>query len=220
MLRTQRHSMLIIFIAFVFFGVTWLFFHGLNDPSSEWDPIVRLHPEVGAIFSVFSTAGEVAFLMILVSGLPIIFTALKRALATKRRDVLTLFGAAAFMIVVLAVAITLIINRLWNGGYNGGVFGLLALATLVVVTVSVSVAVARSEFSAPVLRFALAPAAMVTVAMGVALVAAIVEIFLLSKDAPQLVNGVNYWIPVMAISTGFAGVALWRGLRARTPKPA
>jgi hypothetical protein len=189
MLRTMRRSMIAIFCSFVFFGLAWLFFYRMDDPLSWWEPIVRLHPEIGTTFWVIVVAGYVAFLMILLGGLPIIFVAVKQALAARRCDVLSLFGIAALMVIVFAIVAVLVLTGHWGFDPNGGLFALVFLAVLLVVTVAVARAVVRSELSQRVLRFALIPYIVVTVAMGVALVATFVEAWLLSIYTPLAFSG-------------------------------
>jgi hypothetical protein len=220
MLRTMRRSMITIFCAFVVFGLAWLFFARMNDPLSWWEPIVRLHPEVGWVYSVIVNAGYVAFLMILLGGLPIIFVAIKQAFAARRRDVLALFGVAALMVIVFTVVVILVLTGHWGFDPNGGIFFLVFLAFLLVVTVAVARAVLRSELSERVLRFALAPYIVVTAAMGVALLATFVEAWLLSMYTPEAFAGTVTpdWVIadlMMVVAMGVAGWALWRGLRAR-----
>ncbi|TMD59772.1 MAG: hypothetical protein E6I91_19710 [Chloroflexi bacterium] len=220
MLRTMRRSLIAIFCAFVFFGLAWLFFARMNDPLSWWEPIVRLHPEIDTTFRVIVDAGYVAFLMILLGGLPIIFVAVKQAFAARRRDVLALFGIAALMVIVFAIVAVLVLTGHWGFDPNGGIFALIFLAVLLVVTVAVARAVIRSELGQRVLRFALIPFIIVTVAMGVALAATFVEAWLLSMYTPLAFTGTVTpdWViadVMMAGATGVAVYALWRVRRAR-----
>src|ERR1700693_4144432 len=120
MLRTMRRSMIAIFCAFVVFGLAWLFFARMNDPLSWWEPIVRLHPAVGIVYSVIVNAGYVAFLMILLGGLPIIFVAIKQAFTARRRDVLALFVVAALMVIVFTIVVILVLTGHWGFDPNGG----------------------------------------------------------------------------------------------------
>jgi len=212
--------MIAIFCAFVIFGLAWLFFARLSDPLSWWEPIVRLHPEVDTTFRVIVNAGYVAFLMILLGGLPIIFVALKQAFAARRRDVLALFSVAALMVIVFTIVIILVLTGHWGFDPNGGLFALIFFAFLLVVTVAVARAVLHSELSERVLRFALVPYIVVTVAMGVALLATFVEAWLLSMYTPEAFAGTVTpdWVIadlMMVAAIGVAGLALWQGLRAR-----
>jgi hypothetical protein len=220
MLRTLRRSMIIIFCAFVLFGLAWLFFFRMDDPLSWWLPIVRLHPEIDITFQVILIAGFAAFLLLLAGGLPIIFSAVKQALATRRRDILVLFGISAFMVILFAVVIALVQLGLWGFDPNGGIFALIFLAVLLVVTVSVGRAVVCSETSERVLRFALFPMAGVTIAMGVGLLATFVEAWFLYMYTPQAFSGSDTanWViadAMMVIALCMAVFALWRGMRTR-----
>lgn len=227
MYATLRRTMITIFCAFVLFGLAWLSFSRLNDPLSWWNPIVRIHPEVNTTFRVIMSAGEFAFLMILVGGLPIIASATKQAFAARQRDVLLLFGLAVLMILIFVVEVILTISWQWWHAIdpNGGFFAILSLIVLIVVTVALSRAVARGETSLRVLRFALVPATGVTIAMGVSAMATIVETVLFFTETPQVLTSSDMvmWVIadlIMTISMGVALVALRRGLRARTLTPA
>ncbi|HLZ61410.1 MAG TPA: hypothetical protein VKR06_31060 [Ktedonosporobacter sp.] len=222
MLRTRRRSMVVIFCAFVLFGLPWVFFQSLIDPLSQWNPIAQAHPEIDAIFSIVRIAGEVAFLMMIICGVPIVLSAIKHALIDRRRDVLVLIGLATLMgfIFAIEVAVLLINPQGWSSfDHNGGIFAVTGMIALLVITVALSVAVARSTPSARVLRFALMPATLETLAMAVALIAAIVEDILLPQVAPQIFSGIqpiNIATVTMALATVLATIALWSGMRART----
>ncbi len=221
MLRTLRRSMIIIFCAFVLFGLAWLFFFRMHDPLSWWLPIVRLHPEIDITFQVILLAGFAAFLLLLAGGLPIIFSAIRQALAARRRDVLLLFGVSVLMIVVCGVVTTLVLNGLWGFDPNGGIVAVIFLAALLVIMVAVGRAVARSEISEWVLRFALFPMAGVTIAMAIGLIATFVEAWFFSIDVPQAFSGTvtPNWViadTMMVIAMCMAVFALWRGVRTRT----
>ena len=219
MLRTQRRSLILIFIAFVFFGFPWLFFQGVVDPTSQWEPIIQAHPVVEILYRVGQTAGEIAFLMLLIAGLPIIFVAVKQALASLRRDILTLIGLSALMTLIFAVVTVLLITGHWSKSFdpNGGIYAIISLLFVGIVTISLSIAVARSQLSERVLRFALWPATIVTVAMLVSLVAISIESVLLGDYAPQIFGtgmNVGFGNLVMAVAILGSAYALWRGFRA------
>ncbi len=216
MLRIQRHSIIMIFIAFVLFGFPWLFFQRVIDPRSQWDPIAQAHAEIDMLYRLARTSGEVAVLMILVAGLPIIFIAVKQALASLRRDILTLITLSMFMTLVFAVATLLLLTGHWARSFdpNGGIYGILGLLCTGTVTTSLSLAIARSELGERVLRFALWAATIVIVAMIVALVAMRIEATLLTTYAPQVFArdmSPGFGDVVMAAAIIWAAFALWRG---------
>lgn len=220
MLRTQRRSIIMIFLAFVLFGLPWLFFQGVIDPLSQWDPIAQAHPEVDLLYRVARTAGEIAFLMMLGTLLPILFVAIKQALASLRRDILTLIGLCAIMTLVFAVATLLVLTGYWTRSFdpNGGIYALFGLLFVGTVTLTLSLAVARSELSERVLRLALWPATIMIAAMLVVLVAVSIEGALLTTYAPHIFGGGTgmevVGDVVMAATIILATFALWRGFRA------
>ncbi|HEY0753893.1 MAG TPA: hypothetical protein VGD98_08035 [Ktedonobacteraceae bacterium] len=220
MLRRQRHAIIMIFLAFVLFGFPWLLFQGVIDPLAQWHPIAQVHPEVDVLYHVARTAGEIAFLMLLGTLLPILFVAIREALASLRRDILTLLGLCAVMTLIFAVATLLLLTGYWTRSFdpNGGIYALFGLLFVGTVTLTLSLAVARSELGEPVLRLALWPATFMIAAMLVALVAVSIEGTLLATYAPHIFGvGVSggVGIFVMATTIIWATFALWRGLRAR-----
>lgn len=222
MLRTMRRSMIAVFCAFIVFALAWLFFARMNDPLSWWEPIVRVHPEVNVLLQVIQYTGILAFLLLLVGGLPILVAAILNAFVARRRDVLRLLSISAVMLLLFVVVCILVLTNNWRFDPNGGLFALIFFATVLVVTITLSRAIVRSELSERVLRFALFPAMGVTLVMSVGLVATLIEAWLLSMDAPHAFTSsdVFNWIVadgMMVVAIIVAIVALYRGLRTRTP---
>lgn len=222
MLRTLRRSMIAVFCAFIVFALPWLFFARMNDPLSWWEPIARVHPEVNVLLQIIQYTGILAFLLLLVGGLPILLESIRHAFVTKHRDVLRLLGISAGMLLLFAVVCILVLTNNWRFDPNGGLFALIFFATVLVVTITLSRAIVRSELSERVLRFALFPAIGLTLAMGVVLVASLVQAWLLSIDAPSVLtvtDTVNWIVAdgMLVVSLIVAIIALYRGLRTRTP---
>lgn len=221
MLRTQRRSIIMIFLAFVLFGFPWLLFQGVIDPLSQWNPIAQAHPEVDLLYRVARIAGEMAFLMMLFTLLPMLFVATKQALASLRRDILTLVGLSVIMTLVFTVATLLVITGYWTKRFDphGGIYAVFGLLFVGTVTLTLSLAVARSELSERVLRLALWSATIMIAAMVVVLFAVSIEGALLTTYAPQLFGGgMGMEVVgdvVMATTIIWATFALWRGFHAR-----
>lgn len=220
MLRTQRRSIIMIFLAFVLFGFPWLLFQGVIDPLSQWKPIAQAHPEVDLLYRVARTAGEMAFLMLLFTLLPMLFVAIKQALASLRRDILTLLGLSAIMTLVFTAATLLVITGYWTKSFdpNGGIYAVFGLLFVGTVTLTLSLAVVRSELSERVLRLALWPAAIMIAAMLVVLFAVSIEGVLLTTYAPHIFGGdIGMEVVgdvVMAATIIWATFGLWRGFHA------
>ena len=124
------------------------------------------------------------------------------------------------MTLVFIVATSLVIAGYWAKSFdpNGGMYAVIGVLFVGTVTISLSLAIARSELGERVLRFALWPATIVTVAMTVALVAIRIEGTLLITYASRIFGrgmsiGVGDLVMVAAII--WAAFALWRGFRAR-----
>jgi hypothetical protein len=224
-----RKSEIAVFCAFVLFSMAWLPLQQIRDPLPVWDNAVRLHPEIRATFAVSQIAGFVAFIAVIVGGLPILGTALARAIRTRQRDVLIALAVPLLAIALLTVY-ALLASAAWTQRQgprpNAPLtllavllqFGLIALIGLAVVasTTAIAVAIARGEPGARVLRFALIPAAITTAAMGAGALATLVLAALTAMKAPEL--GALGTVPVilmMATATALATTALRRGVYRR-----
>lgn len=220
MQKALRKSLITIFVAFVVFGLPWLFFARLKDPLSWWLPIVQAHPSVGLAYDVIQATGLLAFLMMLIGGVPIMLSTLKQALLARRRDVLALLGISVGMALLFTIVCVLVLSGHWGFDPNGGIFAIIALVTLVSITITLARAVMIGELSARVLRLSLLPLAVVPAAMAVGLVATIIEAALLFAFVPGTFSGgdvVNWLVAdgMMVIATGTALLALRRGILAR-----
>ena len=223
MLRTQRRSTLIIFVSFILFGLAWLNFFRLNDPLSLWLPLVRQHPEIDVTYRVIKIAGQIALLVLLVGGAPLLFTVVRDTWRTRRRNILLWFGMTALLLIlfVAIIAIILFVPTWWKHiDPNGGIFFIVFLLALVVGAISIWRAIIRSEISAHLLRFALLSATVVIVAMAVALFASLVEGALFLSYVPATLNGndiINWVIAdvMMVVAIGLSTFALWQGLHTR-----
>ena len=91
MLPTVRRSMVAVFWAFVLFLFASIALGRTADPVAPFDAVGRLHPEVAITYAIFTHSGEIALLAVLLGGLPILFTAVKRAFAGGPFSVLKLF---------------------------------------------------------------------------------------------------------------------------------
>lgn len=91
MQHTMRRSMITTFCAFILFGLGYVAIGRIADPVAPFHAVARLHPAVGIAFNIFTYGGVLAFLVIVLGGLPILFTAVKRAFPGGLRGLLRLF---------------------------------------------------------------------------------------------------------------------------------
>lgn len=203
MLHQLRTSAITIFCAVVLFSLAWTGAQEVRDPGTVWDAATRQYPALLLASTIVSGAGYVVLLALLVGGVPILVSALRDAVAHRRRGVLGLFvapilaaaGVVAFAVVMrrasttraatgtpdapwtpLAVVLQLLLVALFCGVVGGG-------------TAAIALAIGRTHVDGRILRFALLPARLAAVAMGVGLGATLVLTALSYREAPQLAPG-------------------------------
>lgn len=210
-----RSSELVVFCAFVLFCLAWLPMQQMRDPLPLWESTVRAHPEIRTALDVVNAAGLVALLAVLAGGLPILLSTVRAALSARRWRVLLLFAVPFVMLVAIAVY-TLLASAAWAQRAAPGSqdltplaaalqlgFAALCLLTVILSVAAVVRAVTRSDLSDPVLRFALVPATIVTVALVAALLATAVLASLTIAEAPELGSP-----PTLAIILAFVLAAV------------
>jgi hypothetical protein len=223
-----RTSEIMVFCAFVLFGLCWLSVNFVRDPLPPWEEATRLHPELLTALTIEQAAGGVAFLALLAGGLPILFSIVRQAIAGRRWSVLLWLCVPpiAFALLIgyglLTVsASTVRQSSAPNAPLTPLAFILqLSLLLLFVIAVILSVyaiarAVNRSTLDTRLLRLMLWPAAIITLAIGVGLAATIALTAFSYVDAPQLGPGNLAAVAVvMGIATVLAVFALRRGVAA------
>ena len=225
-----RTGEIAVFCAFVLFCLAWLPLTLVRDPLPVWKAATGTHPELLTLLDLLDFAGLIATLAVLVGGVPILASALVQAARMRRWRLLLLFAAPLLAIVVLAVYVVLALPA--SGTRQSGAPGapltplavvvqislvLLLLAAVAGSTAAVAAAVAHSDLGAGLLRFALLPAGVATIALAGGLVASLTLTALIFAEAPQ----VGFWPPlhvgdalVMLVAVIVAILGLWRGLRA------
>jgi hypothetical protein len=91
MLHTMRRSMIATFCASVLFFVACGALGKTADPAAPFEAIGHLYPAIGIAYSIKNYCFDIALLAIVLGGLPILFTAVKHALAGGPTNALKLF---------------------------------------------------------------------------------------------------------------------------------
>ncbi len=91
MQQIVRRSMITTFCAFVLFGVGYVAIGRVADPVEPFNTVAQLHPVIGVAFKIFTDSGVLAFLAVVLGGIPVLFTAVRRALPGGLRGILRLF---------------------------------------------------------------------------------------------------------------------------------
>lgn len=237
MLNRPRRGAIVIFCAYIAFVLAGLSFNQMIEDDLR--ALDGPHPDLAAVYYVVAGGAIVALLAVLAGGLPIAFGAIRRAVTSRRWDILLLFAVPPVSLVIWLSWTWILLNVIWTSHSNitahsatgaalflswVGLFGLAAVAS----TAATSIAVSRSELAPRMYRLALAPAAVAALAMAVVLggvvawgvlVRADVPAYLGSASSPFHVSVGTVWIGqivVMAIATLVAVAALLRDLRARS----
>lgn len=95
MQQTMRRSMIVTFWAFLLFALAYVALGRITDPRAPFDAVAQAHQEVNAAFTVLAYGGYIVLLIVLLGGLPVLFTALKRAFVCRPLGVLALFRLRA-----------------------------------------------------------------------------------------------------------------------------
>jgi MFS family permease len=229
MTQRLRNSEIAIFCAFVLFSMAWLPLQGIRDPLPLWENAVRPHPEIRAAFVIVQMAGIVAFLAMIVGGLPVLGIVFVRAMRMRRRAVLLSLAVPLLAVALLAVY-ALLASAAWtqrqqptpNAPFTLRAvllqLGLVALIGLAVAasTAAIAVAVARGEPDERALRYAFAPATVATLAMVAGLLGTLALCALTITETPQLRSfGDVPVVLMMGAATVLAMMALRRGMHQR-----
>jgi len=194
----------------------------------------RFYPAYTVLSIVIVIGVAVALLALMVGGLPIAWTVIRRAGSVARKELLFWAVPLSSLVVLLAGNYVLLGVEDTSIALPAGVAELLGVTYLIVLvgaafasTAAVARAVTGSMVSEQRLHFALIPATVATVAMGLTLAATIAWGVSLSMDAPWLFTSDIYFrvkafalwsmtladawliiVVVMAASTGFAALSL------------
>lgn len=222
-----RSGEITIFCAFVLFCVAWVTLRFVRDPLSVWEAANAAHPELLMALNSLDVASILATLAILAGGLPLLVSALRQAVASRRWRLLALFAvplAAAAILTAIGLA-----DIAWSSVSQSGTVTMLqpvpvqiALVLLLVIAIggsaaAIAAAMGRSELDERLLRFALLPAGIATAALALGLLAALALSMLIFSEAPQvslgpLVQGADLVLMLTAAVLAVAG--LRRGIQA------
>ncbi|WP_067929194.1 hypothetical protein [Alicyclobacillus shizuokensis] len=224
MVNRLRTGVVMIFCAFMLFGVGWSMIQRLTDPLNQFNAVATFHPEFRVLFDADFIAGCISFLALLIGGLPVFIISLRRAIQHRQRNVLIPFAVALSC---------LLISILATGGlatwhplthiyvFLGGYVALMALM-LIVGTVAVSLMIQRTDFQLSELKFVFIPEVVILFCMGVAVVMSTILIITITAYAPQLFNTQDVGSPMfitglfcMALGTIFGTMGIRRGMVAR-----
>lgn len=227
---TLRGSLLAGFGSYMIFGLAGFSFQKMTEDRAFMDA-ASASSLVGASFQFMVISGIISLLALLAGGLPIICATIRDAWIGKHYGRLGLlavpFCALALFWGIVEALINIPALRLPTLADGIIFFGGLLLITILS-TAAVCLAVKRSAVPGKVLRFAVLPACILTVAMVFALLAMLLWGLGIQSNAPALLTGndgllrsstLGTWLRIVAamvIATGLAVGSLWRAIKIRS----
>ncbi len=236
-MQIARRSASVLFGAYIAFVLAGMGFAKLSEGVMQ-SSLPTAYPILAIAYDAVLVGSVVSLLAILVGGLPVAFAVLRFAWANGRRDILLRFAVPPVALLVIAATLWVVTMRHLGGNTAATIHtlprvltigGLIAvfLAGAILSTAAMLDAIARSDIGEPMLRRTFAPGLVVTITMGVMLLAAAVWSIGLWRTAPALfwgnegllatstVVGVALYLMLMVGTTVVAARALARGTAAR-----
>jgi hypothetical protein len=225
MLKTLRASLLTMFCAYSGFIIAGVGFQKMTEYDDFVDA-AQSHALIGTSFTLVVIGATLALLAALVGGLPIVFTIVKAAFATRRIGHVLLLAAPLLLFALLSVAPPIVGSLPMIAAR--GLFVTILVGFVALSAGAICVAVTRSQIPDSLLRFAMFSSTVLTGSMVLMLIATIVWGIGLQQSVPQLFGSnegimasstAGTWIGIvagMALTTIVALVALIRGLRSQT----
>ncbi len=225
MVNRLRTGVMMIFCAFMLFGVGWSMLQRLTDPLTQFNAAAIFHPEFRVLFDANFIAGCLSFLAFLIGGLPVFVISLRLAVKHKQKNVLMPFGVALSCLIISIIS-TIILANWHHIGFAmthiylffGGYIVLFAMM-LIVGTVSVSLMITRTDFQLSELKYVFAPEVVILFGMIVSLVMSTILIIIITAYAPQLLTTQDVGSPMfitgillMALGAIFGIMGMKRGL--------
>lgn len=236
-----RRSASVIFAAFIAFVIAGIGFQKTGEYIMKTS-LPDTYPLLAISYDAMMVGAVVALLAVLVGGVPVAFAALRYALAHRRGDILARFAVPVVVLLIIIAGGFIVVS--YNIGGNtaatihtparfAAIGGLAALFILgaIASTYAVLDAIARSEIPDGLLRFALLPGVVATIAMVVMVLAHLLWSFTLWQNAPDIfwgddgllatstLVGMIVQVVVMVVATIIAIRALAQGFAARNATP-
>lgn len=225
-----RTSEIVIFCAFIVYGIAWFGVRFVRDPLPLWESVAQVHPEIRIALMAVDVVGLIALLAIVIGGLPMFYVVLRNSFRERHWKLLGVLALPVVAVAILA-GYAVLASSVWTQRTIQSnpaapftalalvlqiVFLLLLCATIIGSVAAVALAVKRSHFSDRLLRFVLIPAAIVTFSIVGGLIAtAILAVFIMT-EAPQLASPVMILVIalMMIVAVALAVNALLRGVKA------
>jgi hypothetical protein len=236
-----RQSASVIFGAFIAFVIAGIGFQKTGEYIMKTS-LPSTYPILAIAYDAMMVGAVVALLAVLVGGVPIALAALRYALAHRRGDILARFVVPPVVLLIIIAGGFIVVSNNIGGNTAATIHTparFAAIGSLVVLfilgavasTYAVLDAIARAEIPESLLRFALLPGVVATIAMVVMVLAHLLWSFTLWQHAPDIfwgddgllatstLVGMIVQVVVMVVATVIAIRALAQGFAARNATP-
>lgn len=240
MLNKLRTTILIVFAAYIGFIIAGFSLVGLAD-DSPMAPLMKTKPALAAAWTTIQAGSAVALLAVVIGGLPLALTVIRRALGSNHGGLsLLLVPVAAFLALVVYLGFVLAVgtSRIHIPGVlptvqpdNFPVGNRLMLAGLMLVfilgavasTLAVWKVVSRTDteqetfqaagrtLTVKIYTFAIVPAVITSIAMLVMLLATVAWGWLSFSALPDVFRG-NYGLWQTSTQAWYFGIVAWMGI--------
>jgi len=224
-----RNSEIMIFCAFIVYGVAWFAIRFVRDPLPPWEAAIQAHPIIQIMLMIVDGFGLLALAALIAGGVPILYVALRNALHNKSWQSFVLFAIPFVSVGILAICVLLLAGpsiRHVDNNPNAPLTPLavvlqlllllLLFATIIGSTWSIALLVRRSQFSERLLRVVFILATIMTASIVAGLVASIVLTWLVIAQAPQVAGSpgnMEVTVLIMIVAAVLAVIAVIRGLK-------
>lgn len=232
-----RRSASVIFGAFIAFVVAGIGFQKSGEYVMQTS-LPDTYPLLAISYNAMMVGAVVALLAVLVGGIPIALAALRYAVAHRRGDILARFAVPLVALLVIIADGFIVVSYNIGGNTPATIHTparFAAIGLLVVLFILGAIAsayalldaIARAEVPEGLLRFALLPCVVATIAMVVMVLAHLLWSFTLWQNAPDIfwgddgllatstLVGMVVQVVVMVVATVIAIRALVQGFAAR-----
>jgi hypothetical protein len=210
----MRSSAISIFSAYIALVLTGIGFQKLTEDIMKTS-LPTTYPGVRIAYDVIVAGAVVALLAVVVGGVPLAWTSIRQALATRRYGVLAMWATPLMSLLVwlgwtwLLLSVIFPMRQYQGVQTSGGLtfarswVGLFILAAIVSVA-AVSVAVSRSEIAPGTYRFALRAAIIATLGMFLTLAGVAAFAWQVRSYAPADLGGVATPLSFFSESVGLS----------------
>lgn len=225
MIKQLRSGMVMVFCAFVLFGLGWSLLQRINDPVNLFQIAAQSHPELVILHQAVFVGGCLAFLALVVGGLPMFILSVHRAIKGQQKTVLKAFVVALSCLILFLISTGILADWHQIPFAKAHMYIFLIsycvvfLILLTIGTVSVSLILSRSDLRLTELKLMFIPEIIIVFSMVISVILSTVFILALIAYAPQLFQTQDTGslmfvtgIFLMALGTIFSGIGLKRGM--------